>query len=147
MGSLPFKKIKNEDLRNLFTSSCLCNCGAAENNFYNNFMAAENACAAGDGYGSCMAIQLGFLSEDCRTQFPDAINAALEGHEEFGEGCIVEPFPESFDANAGWQWPGAYPYAAADAAYTNFLGCLKALYIGTCQQRALDTFHCNAQYI
>merc|ERR1712002_518761 len=122
MGSLPFKKIKNEDLRNLFTSSCLCNCGAAENNFYNNFMAAENACAAGDGYGSCMAIQLGFL----------------------GEGCIVEPFPESFEASAGWQWPGAYPYAAADAAYTNFLACLKALYIGTCQQRALDTFHCNA---
>ena len=25
-------------------------------------MAAENACAAGDGYGSCMAIQLGFVS-------------------------------------------------------------------------------------
>jgi len=91
-----------------------------------------------------MAIQLGFLSEDCRTQYPDAINAALEGHEEFYEGCMVEPFPESFDATVGWQWPGAYPYAAADSAYSNFLSCLKALYIGTCQQRALDTFHCNA---
>jgi hypothetical protein len=39
-----------------------CNCGAAENNFYASMMAAENACAAGDGYGSCMAIQLGFVS-------------------------------------------------------------------------------------
>ena len=40
-----------------------CNCGAAENNFYASMMAAENACAAGDGYGSCMAIQLGFVSK------------------------------------------------------------------------------------
>ena len=46
-------------------------------------------------------------------------------------GCMVEPFPESFDASvSAWQWPGAYPYAAADSAYTNFLACLKALYIG-----------------
>ena len=46
-------------------------------------------------------------------------------------GCMVEPFPESFDASVSvWQWPGAYPYAAADSAYTNFLACLKALYIG-----------------
>ena len=44
---------------------------------------------------------------------------------------MVEPFPESFDASvSAWQWPGAYPYAAADSAYTNFLACLKALYIG-----------------
>ena len=36
-----------------------------------------------------------------------------------------------FDASvSAWQWPGAYPYAAADSAYTNFLACLKALYIG-----------------
>ena len=40
-----------------------CNCGAAENNFYASMMAAENACATGDGYGSCMAIQLGFVSK------------------------------------------------------------------------------------
>jgi hypothetical protein len=26
------------------------------------------------------------LSEDCRTQYPDVITAALEGHEEFYEG-------------------------------------------------------------
>ena len=26
------------------------------------------------------------LSEDCRTQHPDVITAALEGHEEFYEG-------------------------------------------------------------
>jgi len=129
----------------LSANQVFCNCGAAENNFYASMMAAENACVAGDGYGSCMAIQLGFLSEDCRTQHPDVITAALEGHEEFYEGCMVEPFPESFDASvSAWQWPGAYPYAAADSAYTNFLACLKALYIGTCQQRALDTFHCNA---
>ena len=44
---------------------------------------------------------------------------------------MVEPFPESFDASvSAWQWPGAYPYAAADSAYSNFLACLKALYIG-----------------
>ena len=44
---------------------------------------------------------------------------------------MVEPFPQSFDAaTSGWQWPGAYPYAAADSAYSNFLACLKALYIG-----------------
>merc|ERR1712241_631239 len=86
----------------LSANQVFCNCGDAENNFYANFMAAENSCAAGDGHGSCMAIKLGFLSEDCRTQFP-----------------------------------GANPYAAAGSAYTNFLACLKALYIGTCQQRAL----------
>ena len=70
------------------------------------------------------------MTEDCRTQNTDAITTALEGHEEFYEGCMVEPFPQSFDATVGWQWPGAYPYAAADSAYTNFLACLKALYIG-----------------
>ena len=51
---------------------------------------------------------------------------------------MVEPFPESFDASvSAWQWPGAYPYAAADSAYTNFLACLKALYIGVSY---FDTF-------
>ncbi len=70
------------------------------------------------------------MSEDCRAQFPDAIVQALAGHEDFYEGCIVEPFPASLNATNGWQWPGAYPYAAADSAFTSFLGCLKTLFIG-----------------
>ena len=85
------------------------------------------------------------MSEDCRTQYPDAINAALEGHEEFYEGCMVEPFPESFDATVGWQWPGAYPYAAADSAYSNFLSCLKALYIGVSHTYRVTPLKWDAQ--
>ena len=110
-----------------------CNCGDAEHEFVESYMAAETACAGmpvGAGYGSCVAIELGFMSEDCRSQNPDAVVAALAGHEEFYEGCIVEPFPADLHASAGRQWPGAYPYAAADSAFTSFLGCLKTLYIG-----------------
>ena len=32
------------------------------------------------------------LSEDCRTQHPDVITAALEGHEEFYEGNFFSDF-------------------------------------------------------
>ena len=32
------------------------------------------------------------LSEDCRTQHPDVITAALEGHEEFYEGNFFNDF-------------------------------------------------------
>ena len=32
------------------------------------------------------------LSEDCRTQHPDVITAALEGHEEFYEGKFLNDF-------------------------------------------------------
>ena len=32
------------------------------------------------------------LSEDCRTQHPDVITAALEGHEEFYEGIFFEKY-------------------------------------------------------
>merc|ERR1711920_201425 len=98
----------------------------------------------GEGTSDCTRPELAGARSEVH-QHPDVITAALEGHEEFYEGCMVEPFPESFDASvSAWQWPGAYPYAAADSAYSNFLACLKALYIGTCQQRGLDTFHCNA---
>ena len=110
-----------------------CNCGAAENTFYNNFLQAEGNCGnypSGGGYGSCLAVQLGFLSEDCRTQNQDAIMAALAGHEGYYEACLVESFPASYDASQGWQWPGAYGYAAMDSAFESLLQCFKTLMIG-----------------
>ena len=42
-----------------------CHCGDAENGFYQSFSAAEQACAdqsADGGYGSCLAVQMGFVS-------------------------------------------------------------------------------------
>ena len=49
----------------LSANQVFCNCGDAENSFYNSYMDAENACAnqaAGAGYSSCVAIELGFVS-------------------------------------------------------------------------------------
>ena len=126
-------------------------------------MAAENQCLnepVGGGYGSCLAIELGYvrfffkipkiilsfdifqLSPDCRTQHPDVIMDSLVGHEEYYDGCLVEPFPPSLNATDGWHWPGSYPYETTDASFTNFLHCLKVLFIGDCQQKALETFQC-----
>jgi len=129
----------------LNANQVFCNCGEAENNFYHRFSAAEEACSKEPhegGYGSCLAVEMGFLSHDCRSTDSDAILEALSGHEEFYEGCIVEPFPTSLNETLGWQWPGSYPYAAMDTAFYAFMGCLKTLYIGTCQQAAIDYFAC-----
>merc|ERR1712077_48218 len=108
-----------------------------------SFSAAEQACAdqsADGGYGSCLAVQKGFLSDDCRSLNTQAVMDALVGHEEFYDGCMVDPFPASADGSNGWQWPGSYPYAGMDKAFHSFMGCLKTLYIGTCQQAAIDFF-------
>merc|ERR1712001_70362 len=126
----------------LSANQVFCNCGEAENEFYHNFSEAESACsgqAHGAGYGSCMAIHLGFLSEDCRTHNPTG--GCLGGHDEFHDACVVEPFPDSVNATEGWQWPGAYPYAAMDAAFDSFLDCVKSNMINFCHQVALDNFH------
>ena len=72
------------------------------------------------------------LSHDCRSTDSDAIMEALSGHEEFYEGCMVEPFPTSLNSSMGWEWPGNYPYASMDTAFFAFMGCLKTLYIGVC---------------
>ena len=83
------------------------------------------------------------MSSDCRTQHPDVIMDSLgENHANYYDACLVEPFPPSLNATDGWQWPGAYPYETTDASFTNFLACLKVLFIGDCQQKALETFQC-----
>merc|ERR1712018_541203 len=116
------------------------------NAFYQAFSAAENACAGQSqegGYGSCLAVQLRWLSDDCRTLNHDAVMSSLAGHEEFYDGCMVEAFPANADSSLGWQWPGAYPYSSMDKSLFSFTGCLKTMYIGTCQQNALDFFACH----
>ena len=129
----------------IILNKVFCNCGDVENTFYQEYLAAENNCVAqplGGGYGSCLAVEMGYLSVDCRTQHPEAIMASIEGHEEYYDGCLVEPFPPSLNATEGWQWPGAYPYETTDDAFTNFLACLKVLMIGDCQQKAIEDFQC-----
>ena len=49
----------------IFFFQVFCNCGEAENNFYHRFSAAEEACSKEPhegGYGSCLAVEMGFVS-------------------------------------------------------------------------------------
>ena len=49
-----------------------CHCGDAENLFYQDYMSAENHCineAIGGGYGSCLAVELGYVSKTKNHRF------------------------------------------------------------------------------
>merc|ERR1719412_3101478 len=55
----------------LSANQIFCNCGPTEAAFYQTFTESENACMGqthGAGYGSCLGVQMGLLSADCRSQ-------------------------------------------------------------------------------
>merc|ERR1711976_329464 len=54
----------------LSANQVFCNCGEAENSFYQAFSAAEQACSGQSqegGYGSCLAVQFVWLSASLLT--------------------------------------------------------------------------------
>merc|ERR1711976_26915 len=80
----------------LSANQVFCNCGEAENSFYQAFSAAEQACSGQSqegGYGSCLAVQLGWLSDDCRTLNGEAVMASLSDTKNFTMDVWLKPSP------------------------------------------------------
>ena len=81
-----------------------CHCGDAENGFYQSFSAAEQACAdqsADGGYGSCLAVQMGFVS--IKTLLPKDTNRKVR-RTEFIYICGSKNGSSSSAVNTGEVW-------------------------------------------
>merc|ERR1711963_714276 len=131
----------------LSANQIFCNCGSTEAAFYQSYTNAENACSNqphGSGYGSCLGVQMGLLSDDCRSQDVDAFKALLGDNAEAFDACNTGPMPAPMNATEGYQWAGAYPYQNLDDTVSVLMQCVKNYLIGNCMQKALDTFQCNA---
>ena len=118
----------------------------------------------GAGYGSCLGVQMGLLSADCRSQNVEDFKAMLGDSAEAYDACNTGPLPAPMNATDGWQWAGAYPYQNLDDTVGVLMQCVKNYMIGVsfiqiddtsflllksssfqnCMQKALDTFQCSA---
>ena len=118
----------------------------------------------GAGYGSCLGVQMGLLSADCRSQNVEDFKAMLGDSAEAYDACNTGPMPAPMNATDGWQWAGAYPYQNLDDTVGVLMQCVKNYMIGVsfkqiidtsflllksssfqnCMQKALDTFQCSA---
>merc|ERR1712018_103920 len=104
----------------LSANQIFCNCGSTEAAFYQSYTNAENACSNqphGSGYGSCLGVQMGLLSDDCRSQDVDAFKALLGDNTEAFDACNTGPMPAPMNATEGYQWAGAYPYQNLDIPF------------------------------
>merc|ERR1711992_97757 len=107
-----------------------CNCGPTEAAFYQTFTESENACMGqthGAGYGSCLGVQMGLLSADCRSQNVEDFKAMLGDSAEAYDACNTGPLPAPMNDTDGV-----------------LMQCVKNYMIGNCMQKALDTFQCSA---
>merc|ERR1712029_1095208 len=101
----------------LSANQIFCNCGPTEAASYQTFTESENSCMGqthGAGYGSCLGVQMGLLSADCRSQNVGDFKAMLGDRAE------------------------AYPYQNLDDTVGVLMQCVKNYMIGNCMQKALD---------
>ena len=84
----------------------------------------------GAGYGSCLGVQMGLLSADCRSQNVEDFKAMLGDSAEAYDACNTGPLPAPMNATDGWQWAGAYPYQNLDDTVGVLMQCVKNYMIG-----------------
>ena len=95
----------------------------------------------GAGYGSCLGVQMGLLSADCRSQNVEDFKAMLGDSAEAYDACNTGPLPAPMNATDGWQWAGAYPYQNLDDTVGVLMQCVKNYMIGVSFQRKLRILH------
>merc|ERR1712012_585553 len=91
----------------LSANQIFCNCGSTEAAFYQRYTESENACIGqtqGAGYGSCLGVQMGLLSDDCGSQNVDEFKASLGDSAEAFDACNTGPMPAPMNATEAWQW-------------------------------------------
>ena len=93
----------------------------------------------GAGYGSCLGVQMGLLSADCRSQNVEDFKAMLGDSAEAYDACNTGPMPAPMNATDGWQWAGAYPYQNLDDTVGVLMQCVKNYMIGVSFKQIIDT--------